>query len=79
MGNEKNFDLMKDISKSASMTEATVIKTKVERAKKPVKADKKVSLNLTDEEMQKIEKLAESKMLSKSQFIKIALYEAKIL
>lgn len=79
MKNEKNFDLMKDISKSASMTEATVIKAKVERAKKAVKADKKVTVNLTDEEMQKLEELCESKMMSKSQLIKIALYDAKIL
>ncbi len=81
MANEKNFDLMKNITKSASMTEATVIKekAKVTRAKKPIKADKKVTVNLTDEEMQKLEQLCEVKMMSKSQLIKIALYEAKIL
>lgn len=76
---EKNFDLMKSITKSAAMTEATVTKAKVERAKKAVKADKKVTVNLTDEEMQKLEELCESKMMSKSQLIKIALYDAKIL
>ncbi len=77
--NGKNFELMKDITKSAAMTEATVAKAKVERAKKAVKADKKVTVNLTDEEMQKLEELCESKMMSKSQLIKIALYDAKIL
>lgn len=75
----KNFELMKDITKSAAMTEATVAKAKVEKAKKAVKADKKVTVNLTDEEMQKLEELCESKMMSKSQLIKIALYDAKIL
>lgn len=81
MANEKNFDLMKNITKSASMTEKTVIETKIKatRAKKPIKADKKVTVNLTDEEMQKLEQLCEVKMMSKSQLIKIALYEAKIL
>lgn len=77
--NGKNFELMKDITKSAAMTEATVAKAKVERAKKAIKADKKVTVNLTDEEMQKLEQLCEVKMMSKSQLIKIALYEAKIL
>ena len=77
--NGKNFELMKDITKSAAMTEATVTKAKVERTKKAVKADKKVTVNLTDEEMQKLEELCESKMMSKSQLIKIALYDAKIL
>ena len=67
--NGKNFELMKDITKSAAMTEATVAKAKVERAKKAVKADKKVTVNLTDEEMQKLEELCESKMMSKSQLI----------
>lgn len=77
--NGKNFELMKDITKSAAMTEATVTKAKVEGTKKAVKADKKVTVNLTDEEMQKLEQLCESKMMSKSQLIKIALYDAKIL
>ena len=42
-------------------------------------SDIKNESNLTDEEMQKLEELCESKMMSKSQLIKIALYDAKIL
>ncbi len=77
----KNFDLMKDITKSASMQVSTVIdsKPKVERAKKAVKQDKKVTLNLTDEEFYKLEQLCEAKKLSKSQFVKFALYDNGIL
>ena len=78
----KNFDLMKDITKSASMQESTVVNTtkpKMERAKKAVKQDKKVTLNLTDEEFYKLEQLCEAKRLSKSQFVKFALYDNGIL
>ncbi|WP_323595077.1 hypothetical protein [Aliarcobacter butzleri] len=77
----KNFELMKDITKSASMQESTVVNTKpkVERAKKAVKQDKKVTLNLTDEEFYKLEQLCEAKRLSKSQFVKFALYDNGIL
>lgn len=82
MANEKNFDLMKNITKSASMTEATIIKEKTTkgaggRPKVANKQDKKVTVNFTEEELQKIEELAEAKMVSKSQLIRILLAEAK--
>ncbi len=80
MSKEKNFDLMKNITKSASMTESTIAKNSVGgRPKVENKQNKKATVNFTDEEFEKIEELCQSRRLSKSQLIKTILSESGII
>lgn len=80
MSKEKNFDLMKNITKSASMTESTIAKNSVGgRPKVENKQNKKATVNFTDEEFEKIEELCQARRLSKSQLIKTILSESGII
>lgn len=80
MSKEKNFDLMKNITKSASMTESTIAKNSVGgRPKVENKQNKKATVNFTDEEFEKDKELCQARRLSKSQLIKTILSESGII
>lgn len=73
---KKDFNLMNDISKSASMQETTIVKKSLGgRPRVKNRQSSKLTVNLTEEEARIIDELAEAKMVSKSQLIKMILYE----
>lgn len=76
---KKDFNLMNNISKSAAMVEKTALNQKQTRTKKTNPASKKISLNLTIEEYEKIRDLSDKELLSLSNFVRKVLYDSQIL